>query len=79
MCYDRLMNEGVWDMEACLLGKLSMKREMGRPGLGWEDNIEINLEQIYFECVKYLAGSQYDPLVEFCVPQWMFVISQGGP
>lgn len=36
-------------LEKCirdLVGKLQRKRPLGRPGCGWEDNIETNLKEI---------------------------------
>ena len=41
-----------------LVGKLEVKRPLGRPGRKWEDNIKMNLHEVGFGGVDWIELAQ---------------------
>jgi len=41
-----------------LVGKLEGKRPLGRPGLGWKDNIKMDLQEVGWEGMDWIDVAQ---------------------
>ena len=43
-----------WSIYRVLVGKPEGKRPLGRPKLGWEDNIKMDLQEVECECMDWI-------------------------